>query len=457
MQKSYEIDATKGPLFKQILIFAVPLACANVMQLLFNAIDLMIVGMFAGDNATAAVGDTTYLTGCMVNLFVGVSVGVNVVIARYYAVKDGTSAQKGVHTAIAMGFLAGIALTVLGIVICRPVLILMNTPTENHVLDMAVTYMQIYFAGMPVIMLYNFGSAILRAIGDTRRPLYFLIVAGFLNLILNLIFVCGLHLSVAGVALGTVLSQLFSCVGVLRCLTLQKGICKLYLRRVRIYKEQMIEILKIGIPTGIQSMMFSFCNMFMQSAVNTFGMYAIAGSVAVSNMEGMLYQALLSFQVTMITFASQNIAVHNIKRIRKALLISTVLSFGIGTFIGNVIYINGEMLIGLYTTSEIAISYGMIRMFSIMRFYGFAGLSETLAGCVRGMGYANLQLIASFICIFGFRIFWALIVFPIVESLQILYLLMPLSWILYIGANLLLFVILNKKYGIQSKAELSEI
>ena len=296
MRKSYEMDMTRGPLLRSILIFTLPLLLSGVLQLLFNATDIVVVGQFAGANAMASVGSTTSLFNLLINAFIGISVGANVLVARYCGEKNYDGVQQTVQTSLLTGLVGGVILVVLGIVLARPMLTLMKTPDE--VIEGAVLYMRVYFIGMPATMIYNFGAAVLRAVGDTRRPLYFLMAAGVMNVLGDLLFVCVLGMGVAGVALATVLSQCVSAALTVLCLTGSDGMCHLDIRRLRFYPERFAQIMKIGLPAGMQSVIFNISNVLIQSSINSFGAVAVAGNTAAANVEGFVYISMNSLYQT---------------------------------------------------------------------------------------------------------------------------------------------------------------
>ena len=317
MNKTYEMDMCNGPVLKKILIFSIPLMLSGVLQLLFNAADIIVVGRFAGSQSLAAVGSTTALINLLINIFIGLSVGANVVVARAYGGRRDKDVSEAVHTAIAVSIVSGVILIVMGFVFSRLMLELMGTPDD--VIDKAVLYMRIYFAGMPVVMLYNFGSAILRAVGDTRRPLYFLSIAGAVNIVLNLFFVIVMHMDVAGVALATVISQCISSGLVLRCLAKSEGGLKLELSKLKIHRKKMLQIFKIGLPAGMQGAIFSVSNVLIQSSVNSFGSIAMAGNAASANIEGFVYNAMNAVYQTNLSFTSQNIGGKKYTRVNRIL------------------------------------------------------------------------------------------------------------------------------------------
>jgi len=312
-KKNYEIDMCNGPLLGKILAFAIPLMLSGILQLLFNAADIVVVGRFAGNEALAAVGSTSSLINLLVNLFIGLSVGANVLVARFFGAGQKRELSEMVHTAIATSLLSGLLLIFVGLFLARPALQLMDTPTDC--IEQATLYMQLYFVGMPAMMAYNFGSAILRAVGDTKRPLYYLLFAGVINVVLNLIFVIIFSMGVAGFALATVISQVVSAVLVIRCLILCDADYKLNLKELRIVKDKLIKMAQIGLPAGLQGALFSISNVFIQSSVNSFGSVAMAGNTAAGNIEGFVYTAMNAMHQTAISFTGQNYGALKFKRI----------------------------------------------------------------------------------------------------------------------------------------------
>ena len=305
MRKSYEMDMTRGPLLRSILLFMLPLLLSGVLQLLFNATDIVVVGQFAGANAMAAVGSTTSLFNLLINAFIGISVGANVLVARFCGERSYDGVQETVQTSLLTGLIGGVILVVLGIVLARPMLTLMQTPDE--VIEGAVLYMRVYFIGMPATMIYNFGAAVLRAVGDTRRPLYFLMAAGVMNVLGDLLFVCVLGMGVAGVAIATVLSQCVSATLTVLCLTGSDGMCHLDIRHLRFSPDRFRQIMKIGLPAGMQSVIFNISNVLIQSSINSFGAVAVAGNTAAANIEGFVYISMNSLYQTTLSFTSQNL------------------------------------------------------------------------------------------------------------------------------------------------------
>lgn len=445
MKNKYEIDMCNGPLVSKIFLFTMPLIFSNLLQLLFNAADMIIVGKFAGDSALAAVGATSSLTQLLVNFFIGLSVGANVLVARYFAAKLKEDTSKTVHTAIALSFICGILLSIIGFFASEPMLRLMDTPTKGGVLHLATLYLRVYFLGMPIIMLYNFGSAILRAIGDTRRPLYFLFFAGIINVIFNLIFVIGFHLSVVGVALGTVISQLISCICVLTCLVKDKGMCHLDLKKIRIHKTYLKKILFIGAPAGFQSVVFSISNVMIQASVNSFGTVAITGNSAAANIEGFVYVAMNSFHHTALNFTSQNTGAGKYSRIPKILGICLSFVTATGLLLGISAYCCGNFLLTFYTGTASAISYGLIRMSVVSVTYCLCGIMDVFVGCIRGLGYSVLPMIVSIIGACGLRIVWIFSIFAHWHTLPVLYYSYPFTWTVTACVHLICFILLYRK------------
>lgn len=443
MNKSYEIDMCNGPIFKKVLVFSIPLMLSGVLQLLFNAADIIVVGRFAGSQSLAAVGSTTALINLLINIFIGLSIGVNVMVARYYGAKLDKDVNETVHTAIAISLLSGLFLVVLGFFSSRLLLELMGTPED--VIDKAVLYMQIYFAGMPVIMAYNFGSAILRAIGDTKRPLYFLLLSGIVNIVLNLFFVIQFHMDVAGVALATVLSQCISTGLVLRCLTKMQGPLKLNLLKLRIDKRKLFQIVKIGLPAGMQGAIFSISNVLIQSSVNSFGSIAMAGNTASANIEGFVYTAMNAVYQTNLSFTSQNIGGKQYSRVRKILLICLLTVTVVGLILGLGAFFGGRNLIGVYSSDPEVISFGMLRLSIICTTYFICGWMDTIVGSLRGMGYSVLPMIVSLTGACGLRVLWIFAVFPHFHTLTVLYLSYPISWIITAVAHIICFYKIQKK------------
>lgn len=441
--KKYEIDMCSGPLFGKILLFYIPLMLSGILQLLFNAADIVVVGRFVGSEALAAVGSTSSLINLLVNVFIGLSVGANVLAARFFGAGKKEELSDMVHTAIATSLVSGIFLIFLGVLLARPALLLMETP--ENVIDQAVLYMRIYFIGMPATMAYNFGSAILRAAGDTKRPLYYLFAAGVVNVVLNLFFVIVCGLGVAGVAIATVISQVISAALVIRCLALSDSDYKLDLKRLRMVPDKLLRMVQIGVPAGLQGALFSVSNVLIQSSVNSFGSVAMAGNTAASNIEGFVYTSMNAFHQTAISFTGQNYGARNYKRIGRILLICQLLVIAVGLLFGNAAYLLGDKLLLLYSSEPEVITYGLLRMSIICTTYCLCGMMDVMVGSLRGMGYSVMPMLVSLTGACLFRILWIYTVFREIPTLQCLYWSYPVSWGLTFLAHLLCFVVVYRK------------
>lgn len=445
MNKKYEIDMCSGSVFGKMLLFALPLMCSSILQLLFNAADIVVVGRFAGDNALAAVGSNTALINLLTNLFVGLSVGSNVLTAQYYGAKKDSDLKETVHTSMLLSFYSGIILTVIGLIGARGLLELMQAPPE--VLELAVLYLRIYFLGMTSTMVYNFGSAILRAVGDTKRPLYYLLSAGIVNVLLNLFFVIACHMGVAGVALATVISQTISALLVVRCLVKEQGGIHLELKELAITKEKLGKIMQIGLPAGFQGTVFSLSNVVIQSAVNSFGNIAVAGNSAAANIEGFVYMAMNAFYQATISFTSQNYGAKEYKRIYRILFAGELFVIITGALLGNLALFFGESLLGIYSPSAEVITAGMMRMRIICSVYALCGVMDVLVGALRGIGYSIVPMIVSLVGACGLRLLWIATVFRIPEyhSLTTVYISYPITWTITLTVHAITFALVARK------------
>ena len=442
--KSYEMDMCSGPILGKVLVFALPLMLSGVLQLLFNAADVIVVGRFAGSQSLAAVGSTSSLINLLINLFIGLSVGVNVLVAKYYGAKDEKEVSLTVHTAITTSLISGFLLIAVGVGASRPLLLMMGTPED--VIEKSVLYMRIYFAGMPVVMLYNFGSAILRAIGDTKRPLYYLLAAGVVNVILNLFFVISLNMDVAGVALATVISQCISAGLIIRCLAKSEGGLRLHLKKLRIDKRKLGQITWIGLPAGMQGAIFSISNVLIQSSVNSFGSTVMAGNTAASNIEGFVYTAMNAVYQSNLSFTSQNVGGKKFGRLNKILFVCLGVVTATGMLLGFGAIGGARGLLGIYSSDPEVISYGMKRLLIICSTYFICGWMDTVVGSLRGMGYSMLPMVVSLTGACLFRVVWIFTVFSRFHSLTVLYISYPISWIITVAAHLLCYFRLRKKF-----------
>lgn len=412
--KKYEIDMCHGPLLGKILVFYIPLMLSGILQLLFNAADIIVVGQFAGNESLAAVGSTGALINLIINLFIGLSVGANVLVARYYGANQQAELKEMVQTAIATSVISGILLVFVGFFVAKPALTLMGTPDD--VVGQSVLYMRIYFAGMPFMMAYNFGAAVLRAVGDTKRPLYYLLIAGIVNVILNLIFVIYFSMHVAGVATATVISQAISAVLVIRCLLKTDSVYKLELKGIKISMDKLGKMFKIGLPAGVQGALFSISNVLIQSSVNSFGSVAMAGNTAGSNIEGFVYTSMNAFYQSAISFCGQNYGAKEYKRVGKALFICEVLVILVGLLLGNGAYLAGGTLLKLYSSDPEVISYGILRMRYISVIYFLCGMMDVMVGGLRGIGYSIMPMLVSLTGACLFRIVWIYTIFQEVRN-----------------------------------------
>lgn len=436
---------TEGPVLTKILMFSIPLMFSSVLQILFNAADIVVVGKFVGDTALAAVGSNSALINLVTNLFIGLSIGANVIVARYFGGKQDENTSIAVHTSIALGFISGIILTLIGIIGAPFFLRIMLTPED--VLPQAVLYLRILFAGITSMMLYNFGSAVLRAVGDTKRPLYFLLLAGIINVILNLFFVIVLKMSVAGVALATILSQALSCVLVLWCLTKEDSAIKLNFRKIRINKIKFIQILKIGLPAGFQGVVFALSNTVIQSSVNSFGSVVMAGSAAAQNIEGIVYFAMNSFYQASITFTSQCYGAKKFARINRVLAMSLLCVVAAGLICGHGLLFSGYRILGIFSSNSQVIVAGMNRLSVILSTYFLCGIMDVLVGALRGIGYSVLPMVVSLIGSCLLRLLWLATVFQMerFHTTTTVYLSYPISWAITLSVHAVCFAVLRRK------------
>lgn len=434
-----------GPILKKMLLFTIPLMFSSILQLLFNAADIVVVGRFAGDNSLAAVGCNGALINLMTNVFLGLSVGGNVLAARDYGAGDEEELSKTVHTAMLLGIISGLVLTVAGVIFAPQLLELMQTP--ENVLPLAALYLRIYFLGMTAMMVYNFGSALLRSIGDTKRPLYYLVAAGVINVILNLVFVIAFRMDVAGVGLATVISQCVSALLVVRCMMREQGGIRLIPRRLHIYKDKLIQIVQVGLPAGFQGAVFSLSNVVIQSSVNLFGETVVAGNSAAMNLEGFVYVSMNAFHQAAISFTSQNVGAGRRERIGKILLTAEGCVIVTGLLFGWVMYGFGRPLLHIYSNSSHVIDAGMVRMRIILLPYALCGMMDVVVGVLRGMGYSVGPMIMSLIGACGLRLVWIATVFQIPQfhNISTVYVSYPITWAITLVAQLLLYVYASKK------------
>ena len=439
-QTSRTMDMTQGPLLTQVLVFALPIMLSGILQLLFNAADTIVVGRFAGNEALAAVGSVGSLNNMIISLFIGLSVGANVLVARYTGSRNDRAVSDTVHTSVLLSLAGGVLLMIIGVLLARPLLELMGSPED--VIDLAVLYVRIIFLGMPVQMLYNFCAAILRAVGDTQRPLYYLTIAGVVNVLLNLVFVILFHLSVAGVALATIISQAISALLVTRALLNMEGPTRLFLNRLRIHPGKLREIIRIGLPAGIQSSVFSLSNVVIQSSVNSFGSVVIAGNAASSNVGNFVYQAMNTFQQAITCFAGQNIGARKPRRIVSAMKVCMFWAVSFGLVLGMLSCVFGTQLLSLFSADPAVIAAGMERQIIVCAPYFLCGMMDVMTGALRGIGYSLLPMIVSILGACAFRLFWVFTVFAAYPTLPCLMLSYPVSWLLTFSVLLVIFLVL---------------
>lgn len=439
----YEIDMCNGSILDKLVSFSIPLMLSGILQLLFNAVDIIVVGQFTGNEALAAVGSTTALINVFVNLFIGISLGASVLAARFYATGQEKKMSETVHTSITLALISGIAMGIIGVIAAKGALELMDTP--DNVLNLSTLYMRIYFMGMPFFMLYNYGAAILRAVGDTKRPLLFLIISGATNVVLNLLLVIQFHLGVAGVAIATVISQCISCILVLRCLYLSDGSYQLRFNKLGMKTRYVKQIFQIGIPAGIQSTIINFSNVLLQSSVNSFGSVAMAGYTAANNILGFLYVSVNSITQACMSFTSQNYGVRKFKRMDKVLLECLGLTVIVALVLGGGSYLFGAELMHIYTKSTKVIECGVDIMLYTTVTYFLCGIMDLLPGALRGMGHSTVPMILSVIGTVGTRIVWIYVIFPCHRSLDFLFISYPVSWLLTIVMQVICFYFVRKK------------
>ena len=451
--KSKNVDMCNGSLFKSLVRFAVPLMLSGGLQLFFNAADVVVVGKFAGDESLAAVGATTTLINLLTNLFIGLSVGANVLVANYYGARQEKDVHETVHTAMTISVFSGVFLTALGVIAAPFLLSLMQTPAD--VIDLSVIYLRTYFMGMPAVMVYNFGSAILRAAGDTKRALYILLSSGVVNVAFNLVFVIAFHWGVFGVGLATVISQYISAVFIVLCLVREKSLIRLELKKLRIYKKKLLRILQIGIPAGFQGMMFSLSNVVIQSSINGFGKVIVAASAASVSVEGFAFTSMNAFHQAAVSFTSQNIGARKFDRVSKILYISLFYVVIVGAFFAFLFLGFGKNLIGFYTTSPEVITEGVKRLTIIGGSYFLCGMMDVTSGSLRGMGYSFTPMIVSLLGVCVLMVVWVATVFQMerFHTVETIYYSYPVTWTVTFAAHLITFLIakglLKKKWNLQ--------
>ena len=432
-----------GSIMDKMISFALPLMLSGILQLLFNAVDIIVVGRFSGSQSLAAVGSTSSLINMLTNLFIGISLGANVLAARFYAAGKHKEMSETVHTAIATAFVSGVIMIFVGILLSRPALELMDTPSD--VIELSTLYIRIYFLGMPFFMLYNYGAAILRAVGDTKRPLIFLVISGVVNACLNMLLVIVFHLDVAGVAIATVISQVISCVLVIGCLYKTDAVYRLRFKKLRINRKYLVQIFRIGIPAGLQSTLISFSNVLLQSSVNSFGSIAMAGYTAANNILSFLYMAANAVTQACMSFTSQNFGARKPKRMDRVIIDGMILQFVICLILGTLAYVFGSQISSIYTDNSdvIKCSVEILALTTIP--YFLCGIMDAWPGIIRGMGRSTVPMILCIIGTVGVRILWIFFFFPHHRTLRYLFISYPVSWIATIIMQLDYFFIIRKE------------
>ncbi len=442
------VSLTEGKLFPQIIKYTIPIIITSVLQLLFNAADLVVVGRYCGSLSVAAVGATSSVTHLLVNLFIGFSIGAGIAIAQGYGANDYEGVHRSVHTAIPLSLVCGVIMTVLGVIFCTPILKIMNTP--ENILSLSSLYMTIYFCGITFTILYNFGASILRAVGDTKGPLNVLLIAGIINVILNVIFVTAFDMDVAGVALATIISQAFSAVAVLYMLIKRTDCCKFYISKMHFYKKELFKIIKFGLPAGIQGSLFSISNVLIQSSINSFGDIVVSGNAAAANIGEFVFALSGAMNQTAVNFVGQNFGAKNYKRIFKITMTCLMLIIVLDVMAGTLIYSFGKPLLSIYITdSDLAIKYGMIRIFFIYLPCFLGGMMDVSTGVLRGMGVSFIPMIISILGICVLRVVWISTIFriPAYHTLECLYTSYPVSWFITFAFQIGAFFIIYRKYS----------
>lgn len=450
-EKTNEIDMTTGPLIPKILAFSIPLMLSGILQLLFNAADIIVVGQFASPQAMAAVGSTGSLNNLIVNIFLGLSIGSSVLMARFYGAKNRENIHDLIHTSILLSLTSGCVLIILGQLLAKPLLTIMGTPDD--VINQSILYMRIVFLGMPAMLTYDFGAGILRAVGDTKRPLAYLFIAGIINVCLNLISVIIFGMGVAGVAIATITSQYISALLVLRCMIKTNSVYKLNLKELRIRKSMLLRIIRIGVPAGIQGALFNVSNVLIQSSINSFGSLVMAGNTAAANIEGFVYTSMNAVYQASTNFTSQNVGAHKTKNITPVLLSCMLIVTSVGLILSTIVEVFAYQLLGIYSADADVISYGIERLHVVCLTYFLCGLMDTACGSIRGLGYSIAPTLVSLAGACGLRILWIYTVFQVHRTQFVLYLSYPVSWVVTFIAHIICFIIFSKKWKRKIEAQ----
>ncbi|MBE6358863.1 MAG: MATE family efflux transporter [Lentisphaerae bacterium] len=443
-KQSYQVDMCHGPLLWQIIRFTIPLIISGVLQMLFHSADLIVIGQLTSEKALAAVGATGSLTMLLINIFIGLSIGTNVLVARYLGKNSRKDTSRTVHTAIMTSLFGGAFLAAAGITLAKPMLKLMGTPED--ILDMSALYMWVYFGGMPAVMLYNFGSAVLRAMGDTTRPFYFLLFSGIINVLLNLFFVIVFHWDVAGVAAATVISQAIAGVLVLRVLYKMRGPCRFKWQNLRFKWKNMRELLWIGVPAGFQASCFSLSNILIQSALNTFGSAAIAGLTAGGTLEMLSYVAQGAIGQTVVSFVGQNHGAKNFDRMKKSIIICVGFAACCALVVETTLLTFSRPLLSVFNTNPEVIAFGVRRLWCTLPLLFICSSMDVMTGALRGMGHSVAPTGITLTCICALRVVWLYTVFAWYPTLEVVLLSYPVTWVLNAaGVGILLVVTFRKE------------
>jgi len=426
--RNHDMDMCNGPLFGKIVMFSLPIMAMNILQLLFNAADIIVVGRFSGSEALAAVGATGPLINLIVTSFMGLSAGTSVIVAQDHGAGQFKDVSRSVHTSIAISIIGGLVVSVVGFAFCKPLLEIMGTPED--IVALSTLYMKIYFTGVPAVMVYNFGAAILRAIGDSRRPMYYLIVSGIVNVVLNLFFVIILHMSVEGVAWATVISQYLSTLLIVICLLRSEGTIRFIPRQIRIDRKKLKSIVKIGLPAGLQSALFSISNVLIQSAVNSFGSTMVAASSAAGNVENFVGTTMNAYYNAAITFTGQNMGAKKYERIDTVAKVCAVLIFATWIVMGGISLLFGRQLLGIYTSDQQVIELGILRLNIMMAAYFTCGTMNVFPGLTRGMGFSILPMLCTLVGACLLRIVWLVTFFAWYPTVIMLFACYPVTWTL---------------------------
>lgn len=443
MNKKYALDMTSAPFLKKIFIFSIPLVLTGLLQLAYNTADVVVVGRFAGSEALAAVGSTGSLINLLLNVFIGLSMGSGVMVARHIGSGDESRIFKCTHTAMLMSIICGVFIGIFGFFMSSKILVLMGSPSD--VLPHATLYLKIYFMGCPGSMVYNFGSAIVRATGDTKKPLFILASTGLVNVALNLILVIFFHMGVSGVAFATITAQYLSAIMIVIHLTKLDNACKLHFSKLHINKTELLKIISIGLPAGVQNSLFSISNVIIQSTVNSFGSVAMAGIAAGSNFDSYIYTATNAISQTAMTFTSQNMGARKHENVGKIYRYCITIATVIGVVMGFVGRYFSEFIVSFFSKDPEVIAIGAERLAMIMPFFVFCSLMDVAAGQLRGMGESFKPMIVSLLGGCGIRLLWVFAILPMNRTLMFLYWSYPISWVATFAVQFSLYFILRKR------------